>query len=507
MSLNNQSKPSRWRAFMQRPSISRRLLAWSFSVLVLVGALASLQLSYSVRKEMLELVDSNLVQYANSLYMLEQQVQGYGHVSEPLKFDKDDDQEHSDRGDEHNGGNDGNESDKSKHKKSDTASNPMVNLGLKNINTTTYGDRGIAFQIWDAQSKQLIIRSKNASENPMKEFKTGFSNQVLADQPWRTYVHFDRDKQRVIIVAQEQALTDHIISETVMRLLTPILLGFVGLLGLFYFIIRRGLRPLSALNRAIGQRSPLNLQAIQLQNPPAEITPVVHSINTLMHSLEDSLNKERHFTGNAAHELRTPLAVIDTLTQTAIKTQDPSILPKIKAATDHARRQIEQLLTLARLDANAGLNKAAPVNLYTMCQTVSADLFNVHTKSVEIQLHGEHDSVVQSTPEMLYILLKNIIDNAISHTPEHGCVRIDVSASPQPSVQITDTGTGIAPEQLARITERFYRAEQKHEGFGIGLSIVQRICQLHQASLSITNRDDGQSGLCVRIEFPRAIKS
>ena len=489
MSSNNLPQTSRWNNFLQQRSISRRLLAWSLSVLVLVGALASFQLSYSIRKEMLELVDTNLIQYANSLYMLEQQVQGYGHVSEPLKFDDED------------------EEDKDKRDKKDHSSSKSSNWVLKNKSNTTYGDSGrygIAFQIWDAQSKQLIIRSKNATDTPMREFNTGFSNQKVGEQVWRTYIHFDRDKQRVIVVAQEQALTDHIISETVMRLITPILLGFLVLLGLFYWIIRRGLRPLSELNRAIGQRSPLNLQPIQVKKAPAEITPVVNSINTLMHTLEDSLNKERHFTGNAAHELRTPLAVIDTLAQTAIKTQDPSILPKIKAAADHARRQIEQLLTLARLDANAGLNKTTAVNLYAMCQTVSADLFNVHAKAVEIQLHGDTNSFVQSTPEMLYILLKNIIDNAVNHTPEHGTVRIDVGASPQPSVQITDTGTGIAPEQLARITERFYRAEQKHEGFGIGLSIVQRICQLHQAHLSITNREDGQTGLCVRITFPRA---
>ena len=491
MSSNNPIKTSRWNRFLQGRSISRRLLGWSFSVLVLVGALASFQLSYSIRKEMLELVDTNLIQYANSLYMLEQQVQGYGHVSEPLKFD--DDEEDDD------------DKDKDKHDNKEHSSKKAPKLVLKNKSSAAYGEQGIAFQIWDAQSKQLIIRSKNATDTPIKDFKTGFSNQKVGEQVWRTYVHFDREKQRVIVVAQEQALTDHIIGETVMRLITPILLGFLVLLGLFYWLIRRGLRPLSELNRAIGQRSPLNLQAIQVKKAPAEITPVVNSINTLMHTLEDSLNKERHFTGNAAHELRTPLAVIDTLTQTAIKTQDPTILPKIKAAADHARRQIEQLLTLARLDANAGLNKAAPVNLYNMCQTVSADLFNVHAKPVEIQLHGDHDSIVQSTPEMLYILLKNLIDNAMSHTPEHGIVRIDVSASLQPSVQITDTGTGIAPEQLTRITERFYRAEQKHEGFGIGLSIVQRICQLHQATLSITNRNDGQTGLCVRILFPPVI--
>ena len=96
MSSNNPIKTPRWTAFLQARSISRRLLAWSFSVLVLVGALASFQLSYSIRKEMLELVDTNLIQYANSLYMLEQQVQGYGHVSEPLKFDDDEEDDDDD---------------------------------------------------------------------------------------------------------------------------------------------------------------------------------------------------------------------------------------------------------------------------------------------------------------------------------------------------------------------------------------------------------------------------
>ena len=242
MSSNNPIKTPRWTAFLQARSISRRLLAWSFSVLVLVGALASFQLSYSIRKEMLELVDTNLIQYANSLYMLEQQVQGYGHVSEPLKFD--DDEEDDD--------------DKDKHDNKEHSSKKAPKLVLKNKSSAAYGEQGIAFQIWDAQSKQLIIRSKNATDTPIKDFKTGFSNQKVGEQVWRTYVHFDREKQRVIVVAQEQALTDHIIGETVMRLITPILLGFLVLLGLFYWLIRRSLRPLSELNRAIGQRSPLN---------------------------------------------------------------------------------------------------------------------------------------------------------------------------------------------------------------------------------------------------------
>ena len=352
---------------------------------------------------------------------------------------------------------------------------------------------------------QLIIRSASAPESPLTTFAQGFSDQSVGDRQWRTYVHVDREQRRVIMVAQEQLLTNHLIQEIVTRLISPIALGFILLLGLFYALIRRSLRPLEALNQAVASRSPIDLRPIELPHAPKEIAPVVHSINTLMQSLEESLNKERHFTGNAAHELRTPLSVIDTLTQTAIKTQDLSLLPKIKSATDHARRQIEQLLTLARLDANAGLSQVQTVNLYTCAQTVIADLFNIRRKNVEIQLHGDANTTVQSTQELMYILLKNIIENAITHTPERtpdgaiGSIHVHIEQTPTPQIRVTDSGNGIAPEQLQRITERFYRAEQRHDGFGIGLSIVQRICQLHQARLSIANRTDGHSGLEVRI--------
>ena len=122
---------------------------------------------------------------------------------------------------------------------------------------------------------------------------------------------------------------------------------------------------------------------------------------------------------------------------------------------------------------------------------------------------GDTDTKINSTHELMYILLKNIIENAIAHTPEsnethpeEGVIQVQVFNTPTAQIEITDSGSGIEPEQLQRITERFYRAEQKHDGFGIGLSIVQRICQLHQAQLDIANRNDGYSGLCIRIRFP-----
>ena len=458
--------------------------------MVIAGTLIAAQLAIGTRKEMRELIDANLMQYASSLYMLEQQVQGYDHVSEPLQLHDDEDEDDDD--DDHK---------KIAH---------SLPEGKSKVSSEFYSGYAVAFQIWDVSSSRLIIRSSGAPETALTTFEQGFSNQTVGDKQWRTYVHVDREQQRVIMVAQEQLLTNHLISEIVTRLISPMALGFLLLLGVFYALIRRSLRPLAELNHAIAQRSSIDLKPIQLNKAPTEITPVVQSINTLMHSLEESLNKERHFTGNAAHELRTPLSVIDTLTQTAIKTQDLSLLPKIKNATDHARRQIEQLLTLARLDANAGLSQVETINLYHCAQTVIADLYNIRKKNLHIHLLGDADTTVSSTHELMYILLKNIIENAIAHTPEtnlehpdEGVIQVQVLNSPTVHIQIIDSGSGIAPEQLQRITERFYRAEQKHDGFGIGLSIVQRICQLHQAQLEITNRNDGHNGLSVRIKFPK----
>ena len=454
--------------------------------MLLASILAAVQFSRSTQSEMNELVDANLIQYANSLSMLEQQVQGYGHISENLHIDdheKDDDHRRDD-------------DDRLRNEA------PLQQMPAATNGTISqyYSEYAMAFQIWNAESNQLIIRSKNTPDTAISPFITGFYDSRIGENQWRVYVYADSSKQRVFMVAQEQLLTQKIINEILGRLINPLLMGSVALLLVFFVLIRRSLRPLNTLERAITQRSSNDLSPITIADAPREISPVVQSLNMLMGNLEDSLTKERHFTSNAAHELRTPIAVIDTLTQTAIKTQDLSLLPKIQAASDHARRQIEQLLILARLDANARLSETTSVDLHTVAQTVCADLLNIHTHTVDIQLHGEMTNLA-STPEMMYILLKNIIENALAHTPVNGNIHIQINNTPNPSLEVTDSGAGIAPEKLAHITERFYRAEQRHEGFGIGLSIVQRICELHHAQLLIQNRGDGQSGLRVRVDF------
>lgn len=510
------------------PSITRRLLSLILLILTVAATVSAVQLSHNVRKEMREIIDANLIQYANSLYMLEQQVHGYGLVSEPIRArEHDEDDEH----DEHNNkppkriqrddSERGHTQPHSTHVPS--SERQRINEINPSVVSSTYNEYSMAFQVWDLSQDKLMIRSSNAPESAMvalTDLRAGFYDQttpnLTANNPgepnqWRIYVYIDQVNQRGIVVAQHQLVSSHIISEIVMRLTWPIVASFLILFGLIYWSVQRSMRPLLWLNQAIGQRSPLHLKPIHMDEAPAEISPMIHSLNTFMSSLEDSLNKERDFTGNAAHELRTPLSVIDTLTQAAMKTQDISLLPKIKSATDHARRQIEQLLTLARLDANAGLSSTESLNLYDISQNVCADLLNINinTKHIDLQLSGDHDAHTEGNSEITYILLKNIIQNACKYTPEASSgytpsVRIQVQAHPRPSIHITDNGTGLSAEQLMRVTERFYRAQQGHDGFGLGLSIVQRICTLYGAQLHIENRADrepGQTGLSVRIDF------
>lgn len=508
------------------PSITRRLLSLILLMLCVAATVSAVLLSRNVRKEMREIIDANLIQYANSLYMLEQQVHGYGLVSEPIRTRGHDE---DDENDEHNN---------KPHKRSERSDSERGNTQphstnvpsterqrINDINpsvvSSTYNEYSMAFQVWDLSQNRLMIRSSNAPESAMialTDLHAGFYDQTTpnptAQNPnepnqWRIYVYIDQFNQRGIVVAQHQVVSSHIISEIVTRLTWPIVASFLILFVLIYWSVQRSMRPLFWLNQAIGQRSPLHLKPIRMDNAPAEISPMIQSLNTFMNSLEDSLNKERDFTGNAAHELRTPLAVIDTLTQAAMKTQDIKLLPKIKSATDHARRQIEQLLTLARLDANASLSSTESLNLYDISQNVCADLLNISTKHIDIQLSGAHDAYIEGNSEITYILLKNIIQNACKYTPEASTgytpsVRIQVQAHPRPSIQITDNGTGLSAEQLTRVTERFYRAQKGHDGFGLGLSIVQRICTLYGAQLHIENRADrepGQTGLSVRIDF------
>jgi two-component system sensor histidine kinase QseC len=258
----------------------------------------------------------------------------------------------------------------------------------------------------------------------------------------------------------------------------------------------------------VQRRTPDNLAPLDGSGAPREVQPLYTALNTLLSRLNASMELERRFTADAAHELRTPLAVIKTQAQVAAgaRTADECAhaLRNVVSGTDRATRLVEQLLVLARLDPQTGRISAMPTSLSDLARESLGSMTNAsRAKKLELTLSASDAGVVAGDAGLLRILLRNLVDNAVCHTPRGGAVDVRVDRLGDEIVfSVTDSGPGIPESERARVFERFYRAEGGDgEGSGLGLSIVRRIADLHQASIVLGTGAEGK-GLQVRMVFP-----
>jgi two-component system sensor histidine kinase QseC len=272
--------------------------------------------------------------------------------------------------------------------------------------------------------------------------------------------------------------------------------------------VTRAQRPLEALAREVGGREARNLALIEAPGAPAEIAPLVAETNQLLMRLARSFDNERRFTGDAAHELRTPLAALRTQAEVALTTASDDrrrrALEQVVAGVERATRLVEQMLLLARLDA-ADLTPAfAPVDLAKTCREAMADAAaRARDRNVEVALDAQGELVVPGDPVMLLALARNLVDNAARYAPDSGQVRVTLRREERSAcLSVEDAGPGVPPEQRERIFERFYRGtEGRGEGSGLGLSIVRRVVELHGGSLGASS-SPALGGLRVEVRLP-----
>jgi signal transduction histidine kinase len=335
---------------------------------------------------------------------------------------------------------------------------------------------------------------------------------VGTDQrPWRVLTRFDEPSGLWVLVGIELDAARRSLLGILGRALLPLLLVLPLTLGLLYVGVSRGLSPLQALAGQIARRRPGQLDPVVSERVPAELQGVVASLNALLERLATALEGEQRFTANAAHELLTPLAAIKTevqLCQRQLQGEPgAAMLARITQRVDRASHSVEQLLTLARVDPDIP-HVLDPVPLRALLVEVLAELAHlVNERGLEVQLEEGEELVVSGSGELLAILLRNLLGNAVRYATAGSTVHITLGGDPQARLEICNDCPPLSAEEFRRIGERFYRVPgSEGPGAGLGLSIVQRIAALHGALFSVGPGKAG-AGFCARVRFTPAARA
>jgi two-component system, OmpR family, sensor histidine kinase QseC len=337
----------------------------------------------------------------------------------------------------------------------------------------------VAFSLYSSQGKLLLSSSEHAlpfQAQPERKTRTI----TLNGNHWEIAIRQDHERQ--LVVGEPHQKRDQLIDEIVAYVGMTAGLALAILLPLLLLAIRRGLMPLKAVDAELARRAPDNLEALTLA-VPREIAPLRNRLNTLFAQVSATLEKERRFTADAAHELRTPLAGLRVQIELAQGSPRPEAREKaLKQAllgVDRSTHLVGQLLELARLDF-AAIHADQQVDIVQLAEQALQDA----GLSREC-LHIENASTWHGHTGLLALLLRNLLDNAKRYAGENSVITIQLN---QNAIRISDNGPGVAPDVLARLGERFYRPPgQDQTGAGLGLSIVHRIADLHQASVTLTS--------------------
>ena len=370
---------------------------------------------------------------------------------------------------------------------------PKVKKSLGKGHTGFAEDKQPGISVWNADGR-LLLSDKRGKEIPFRKI-SGFTD---IGKPWqekslRVIYYHDGKTGQTVAVAQPWRNRLEILWNIVWAHLAASLLVLPLMVLLLHLAVKRSIYPLKELASELSERRADNLAPVS-RAVPQETQTLVDALNRLFARVQTSIEREQRFTSDAAHELRSPLAALKVqaevlaLSDTA---EQPYHLQQIQQSLNRAEHLINQLLTLARLDPEQGLKNTAPINWESLSSQVLQNT-NLSAREKRIRLKREflaEPPLLQGDDALLQLMLRNLLDNAVRYSPENSEVGLYFHAD---RIEVRDQGTGIAPEHLSRIKERFYRpAGQNAQGSGLGLSIAEHIAKLHGLTLKLENRDGG----------------
>ena len=283
--------------------------------------------------------------------------------------------------------------------------------------------------------------------------------------------------------------------------------------SLVWISVKLVLRPLMQLKTVVEERSVHDLSELDQALVHREVRPLVRAMNGTMARMQNLIASQRRFIADASHQLRTPLTVLKTQAELALRANDPAAMRAIVASiahtTDTTVHLANRLLTLARIEHGSEAAALARLSLTDLVREVALELaVPAVQKRIDLALEADDDVTVLGQALMLHELVANLVDNAIRYTPVDGTVLLRVHAQQDGVLlEVQDSGPGIAPAERDKVFAPFYRAQATMEvnpgGTGLGLSIVRDIVAVHRATITLDDGADGV-GLTVRVMFPRA---
>lgn len=330
---------------------------------------------------------------------------------------------------------------------------------------------------------------------------------LLGGQMWHTFTLRDTAPGNTVRVFELANTRSDLTSGVASRIARPTLVALPVLALLVWLSIGWSLVPLRTLSDEIRMRDVNRLEPVDIGRAPTEVRPLVDAINLVLSRLRHSIERERAFTADAAHELKTPLAAIKVQAQVALAERDTTqqrlAMQRVVQGVDRSARLAEQLLLLARLDAQEKM----PATLLKLADVardaIVANGHNAQHKNIRISLTGDLHAVIYAERILIGIMLDNLLDNAIKYGRAAGNIEVSVKqADDRVQLTVRDDGPGVAPNDLARLTNRFFRATgTQASGSGLGLSIVARIAEHFDAGLRLGAGIDA-CGLAVELSFP-----
>jgi two-component system, OmpR family, sensor kinase len=335
-----------------------------------------------------------------------------------------------------------------------------------------------------------------------REFFTIYHEQ----QKWRVLAL--ESEQGLIQVAQPQEARHLYIWSLAKGLLLPLLLQ-IPLIGLFiWFAVGRSLKPLDRISKAIQSRSASSLEPLDLDVTPIEVQPVISELNNLLTRLENAIALQRHFTANAAHELRTPLAAlqlqIDVLARCKTEQERIDAVSTLQKGIARASMLVAQLLTLARLGSENAKQQTV-IELNQIVKPVLEDhLDQAAAKNIDVGFYGTEPLYLNGNAEALGIVVRNLIDNAIRYSAVGSKIDVMTYATDASVViEVQDGAERIPEAEKQKIFERFYRGAYSNgmSGSGLGLAIVKDVIAQHQGIIKVSSRKDFP-GNVFAVSFP-----